>query len=73
MGLKRKIQKIYQTFLSIIKIVYFPIAQLAKNAVAIVIALSQRDFYLNIALANGADHILKLDDYLKIIEKVKEL
>ncbi|HEX8546172.1 MAG TPA: zinc-binding dehydrogenase [Cytophagaceae bacterium] len=47
--------------------------QLAKNAGATVIALSQRDYSLDVAHENGADHILKLDDHWKIIAEVKEL
>ncbi|QMU31565.1 zinc-binding dehydrogenase [Adhaeribacter radiodurans] len=47
--------------------------QLAKNAGAKVIALSQRDFSLKIAQDCGADEIVKLDDHWQIIEKVKNL
>jgi len=47
--------------------------QLVKNAGAKVIALSQRDFSLEMAQACGADEIIKLDDHWQIIEKVKSL
>ncbi|PIQ20091.1 MAG: L-iditol 2-dehydrogenase [Cytophagales bacterium CG18_big_fil_WC_8_21_14_2_50_42_9] len=47
--------------------------QLVKNAGAKVIALSQRDFSLEIAQACGADEVIKLDDHYQIIEKVKAL
>ena len=49
------------------------LVQLAKNAGARVIALSQRDFSLEIAKECGADEIVKLDDHWQIIEKVKAL
>jgi threonine dehydrogenase-like Zn-dependent dehydrogenase len=49
------------------------LVQLAKEAGARVIALSQRDYSLDIAAAAGADEIIKLDDHWQIIEKVKEL
>nr|WP_294929133.1 zinc-binding dehydrogenase [uncultured Flavobacterium sp.] len=47
--------------------------QLAKSAGAKVIAVSQRDFSLEGALNAGADHVVKMDDHYKIIEKVKGL
>ncbi len=47
--------------------------QLAKNAGARVIALSQRDYSLQVAEECGADEMIKLDDHYQIIEKVKNL
>ncbi len=47
--------------------------QLAKHAGARVIALSQRDYSLQVAEECGADAIIKLDDHWQIIEKVKNL
>lgn len=49
------------------------LVQLAKNAGARVIAVSQREFSLEMAKECGADEIIPMDDYYKIIEKVKEL
>ncbi|TGD80877.1 L-iditol 2-dehydrogenase [Hymenobacter wooponensis] len=49
------------------------LVQLAKHAGAHVIALSQRDFSLDVARANGADEVIKLDDHWRIIEEVKQL
>ena len=49
------------------------LVQLAKNAGAKVIAISQRDFSLDVARDCGADELVKMDDHYKIIEKVKEL
>ncbi|WP_276496809.1 MDR/zinc-dependent alcohol dehydrogenase-like family protein [Pontibacter litorisediminis] len=49
------------------------LVQLAKNAGARVIAVSQREFSLEVARACGADEVVKMDDHYKIIEKVKEL
>ncbi|MEJ8801571.1 MDR/zinc-dependent alcohol dehydrogenase-like family protein [Pontibacter sp. H249] len=49
------------------------LVQLAKNAGAKVIAISQRDFSLDVAKECGADEVVKMDDHYKIIEKVKEL
>ena len=49
------------------------LVQLAKNAGAKVIAVSQRDFSLDVARDCGADELVKMDDHYKIIEKVKEL
>ncbi|WP_211240597.1 MDR/zinc-dependent alcohol dehydrogenase-like family protein [Adhaeribacter aquaticus] len=49
------------------------LVQLAKQAGAKVIALSQRDFSLTIAEECGADELIKLDDHWQIIEKVKNL
>lgn len=47
--------------------------QLAKDAGARVIAVSQREFSLEVAKTYGADEVIKMDDHYKIIEKVKEL
>lgn len=47
--------------------------QLAKSAGANVIAISQREFSLETAKKNGADHIIAMDDHYKIIEKVKDI
>ncbi|WP_439881791.1 MDR/zinc-dependent alcohol dehydrogenase-like family protein [Pontibacter sp. MBLB2868] len=49
------------------------LVQLAKNAGASVIAVSQREFSLEVARECGADEVIKMDDHYKIIEKVKEL
>jgi len=49
------------------------LVQLAKHAGARVIALSQRDFSLEVAQENGADEVIKLDDHYRIIEDVKQL
>ncbi|GEO06359.1 oxidoreductase [Adhaeribacter aerolatus] len=49
------------------------LVQLAKEAGARVIALSQRDYSLNIANEAGTDKLVKLDDHYQIIEKVKNL
>ncbi|MDX5422757.1 MAG: zinc-binding dehydrogenase [Hymenobacteraceae bacterium] len=49
------------------------LVQLAKNAGARVIAISQRDFSLETARECGADEVIKMDDHYKIIEKVKNL
>ena len=49
------------------------LVQLAKNAGARVIAISQRAFSLEMAKACGADEIIPMDDHYQIIEKVKEL
>jgi len=49
------------------------LVQLAKHAGARVIALSQRDFSLEVAKENGADEVIKLDDHYRIIEDVKQL
>ena len=49
------------------------LVQLAKDAGAQVIALTQRDYSLEIAREAGADEIVKLDDHWQIIEKVKNL
>ncbi|GHA53639.1 MDR/zinc-dependent alcohol dehydrogenase-like family protein [Pontibacter akesuensis] len=49
------------------------LVQLAKNAGARVIAISQREFSLEVAKECGADEIIAMDDHYKIIEKVKEL
>jgi threonine dehydrogenase-like Zn-dependent dehydrogenase len=49
------------------------LVQLAKHAGARVIALSQRDFSLDVARENGADEVIKLDDHYRIIEDVKQL
>lgn len=49
------------------------LVQLAKHAGARVIALSQRDFSLDVAKENGADEVIKMDDHYRIIEDVKRL
>lgn len=49
------------------------LVQLAKNAGAKVIAISQRDFSLDVAKECGADEVIKMDDHYKIIQKVQEL
>lgn len=49
------------------------LVQLAKHAGARVIAVSQREFSLQIAKECGADEVVQMDDHYKIIEKVKEL
>jgi threonine dehydrogenase-like Zn-dependent dehydrogenase len=47
--------------------------QLAKAAGAKVIAVSQRDYSLQIAKECGADEVIKMDDHWRIIEDVKKL
>lgn len=47
--------------------------QLARSAGARVIALSRRDFSLEMAANAGAHDCIPLDDHYQIIEKVKEL
>jgi len=49
------------------------LVQLAKHAGARVIAVSQREFSLEMAKECGADEIISMDDHYRIIEKVKEL
>jgi threonine dehydrogenase-like Zn-dependent dehydrogenase len=49
------------------------LVQLAKHAGARVIAVSQRDFSLEMAKECGADEVVKMDDHWKIIEKVRAL
>ncbi|MCY2686607.1 MDR/zinc-dependent alcohol dehydrogenase-like family protein [Salinimicrobium sp. TH3] len=49
------------------------LVQLAKSAGAEVIAVSRREFSLDTAKKAGADHLVKMDDHYKIIEKIKEL
>lgn len=49
------------------------LTQLCKHRGAKVIALSRRDFSLEIAKKCGADHSIPLLDHWEIIEKVKEL
>ncbi|WP_266202507.1 MDR/zinc-dependent alcohol dehydrogenase-like family protein [Pontibacter kalidii] len=49
------------------------LVQLAKNAGARVIAVSQREYSLEVARECGADEVIKMDDHYKIIEKVKDL
>jgi len=49
------------------------VTRLAKNAGARIIAVSRRDFSLEIAKQFGADELMPMDDYYKIIEKVKNL
>ncbi len=47
--------------------------QLVKSVGAKVIAVSKRDFSLQSALKEGADHLISMDDHHRIIEKVKAL
>jgi threonine dehydrogenase-like Zn-dependent dehydrogenase len=47
--------------------------QLAKSAGANVIAVSQREFSLEIAKKCGADHVIPMADHNTIIERVKSL
>lgn len=49
------------------------LVQLAKHAGARVIAVSQREFSLQVAKECGADEVVQMDDHYKIIEKVKAL
>ena len=49
------------------------LVQLAKHAGARVIAISQREYSLDIAKQCGADEVVKMDDHYQIIEKVKTL
>lgn len=49
------------------------LTQLCKERGANVIALSRRDYSLQVARDCGADHCLLLNDHREIIEKVKEL
>lgn len=49
------------------------LVQLAKSAGAEVIAVSRRQFSLDIAKEAGADHLVQMDDHHRIIEIVKEL
>lgn len=49
------------------------LTQLCKERGATVIALSRRDYSLEVAKNCGADYTLPLDDHWKIIEKVKEI
>jgi threonine dehydrogenase-like Zn-dependent dehydrogenase len=49
------------------------LVQLAKSAGAKVIAISQREFSLEMAKECGADEIIPMDDHYQIIEKVKKL
>jgi threonine dehydrogenase-like Zn-dependent dehydrogenase len=49
------------------------LVQLAKHAGARVIAVSQRDFSLDVARENGADEVIRMDDHYRIIEDVKNL
>ena len=49
------------------------LVQLAKHAGARVIAVSQRDFSLEMAQECGADEVVKMDDHWRIIEQVKQL
>ncbi|MFD2247050.1 MDR/zinc-dependent alcohol dehydrogenase-like family protein [Pontibacter ruber] len=49
------------------------LVQLAKHAGARVIAVSQRDFSLEMAKECGADEVVKMDDHYKIIEKISQL
>ncbi|MCM4161446.1 zinc-binding dehydrogenase [Antarcticibacterium flavum] len=47
--------------------------QLAKSAGARVIAISRRDFSLEMAKKAGADECITMDDHYQIIEKVKQI
>ena len=47
--------------------------QLAKSAGAFVIAISRRDSSLETARSCGADHLVKMDDHLRIIDQVKKI
>jgi threonine dehydrogenase-like Zn-dependent dehydrogenase len=49
------------------------LVQLAKHAGARVIAISKRDFSLDMARKCGADEVVQMDDHWKIIEKVSQL
>ncbi len=49
------------------------LVQLAKHAGASVIAISKREFSLEIAKACGADELILMDDHYRIIQKVSEL
>lgn len=49
------------------------LTQLCKHAGASVIAISRRDYSLEVAKNCGADEVITLDDHWKIIEKVKEI
>jgi threonine dehydrogenase-like Zn-dependent dehydrogenase len=49
------------------------LVQLAKDAGAKVIALSQRDYALAVARSCGADETIKLDDHWQVIEMMKNL
>ena len=49
------------------------LTQLAKSAGAIVIAISKRDYSLQMADSAGADHLIPMDDHYKIIEKISEI
>jgi threonine dehydrogenase-like Zn-dependent dehydrogenase len=47
--------------------------QLAKSAGARVIAISRREFSLEMAKKAGADEFIKMEDHYQVIEKVKQL
>src|SRR5699024_10030870 len=47
--------------------------QLLKNKGCEVIAISRRDFSLEMAKKMGANHLIKLKNHLEIIEKVKQI
>ena len=49
------------------------LVQLAWHAGARVIAISQRDFSLEVARESGADEVIKMADHWQIIEQVKAL
>jgi len=49
------------------------LVQLAKNAGARVIAISQRAYSLEVAKESGADEVIPMDDHYRIIEQVKAL
>lgn len=47
--------------------------QLAKSLEAKVIAVSKREFSLQMARSCEADHLVKMDDHHQVIEKIREL
>jgi threonine dehydrogenase-like Zn-dependent dehydrogenase len=49
------------------------LTQLAARAGARVIAISRREYALEVARAQGAEHVTALDDHHRIIEHVREL
>jgi threonine dehydrogenase-like Zn-dependent dehydrogenase len=49
------------------------LTRLCSNAGARVIAISRRDFALNLAHDLGAEHTIAMDDHVEIIERVREL
>ena len=49
------------------------LTQLAASAGARVVAISRREFSLDIARSCGADEVIRMDDHWEIINRVKEL